>query len=530
MAEEKKKKLADVFSAGSTDDEKKARHEAGSIIAMSAMLAGGIFQALWMIFTARMLGDRDMGLFGPVISLFFMLSNLAGLAIPQTIMTFVSYHYETSFDESLKFIQDGMGLIFRLAIGYVTIVTLVALGLGVAGVVKWENAVLAIVLVVSVAFTALFWGMSGVLNGFQRLDLVSLANLIFPIGVFFGTFLLIWIAQKTLGSETQWDVVFGIGGQGVGSALALIVSVIVLARLGKFHVKSLFRLGANNGLYVRILKFGGVTAVAMICTTMVQQMAPVIVRYVGMKYMLFGPTAAVCESAIGHFSTAMMFGLVTMLLAGVALALAPAVSEAESQNRPDLMQHYYNSALKQSFVVIGIFVLLFIPYAGNIIELMDGPEFPASVMQPLGMLSVFGGSGASLLFVIIHLYIGLKKPATAAIALGAVLVLLIVITSWATIHFKSIEWAFAGLIISTWSGIIALCTIAKYSHNLAFPFKSVLQPVAAGIPGVLIALFLLPKTLPFVLLGIVIIVAIYLFILWLFDKMDKSKVTQLPAA
>lgn len=530
MADERKKKFGDVFSAGGTDEEKKARQEAGSIIAMGAMLAGGIFQVLWMSFTPRMLGDRDMGLYGPMVALFYMLANLAGLGIPQTIMAFVSHHYENDFEEAKKFIQDGVGLLYRLSILYAVAVTLGALALGYAGVVPWDMAVLAIVLTLSISVTFLFWGMNGVLNGFQRLDLVSLGNLIYPVGVFGGTVALIWVTQRVAGSESQWDVVFGIGGQGVGHAMAFVAAAIVVNRLRKFPVMSLFSFGTNNGLYGRILRFGGLTAAAMISASMVQQMTPVVVRIVGMKYMLFGDTAEACESAIGHFSTAMIFGMATMLLAGVAIALAPAISEAESQGRQDLMQAYYHSALKQSFTVLGLFIFLFIPYVGNIIEFMDGPEFPSEIMHPLGVLSVVGGSGASLLFVLAHLFIGLKRPATAALCLAAVLVLLVVITACASIYFKSIEWAFAGLIGATWAGNLALILIARASHALSFPIKTVLKPAAAGLPGVLAALFLLPDSLPFILAGIAIIVASYFLILWLMDKLDKTQTVELPPA
>nr|HPI76866.1 hypothetical protein [bacterium] len=128
MAEEaKKKKRGDVFSAGTTDEEKKKRFNAGGIIAMAGFLAGGVFQAMWMAVTPRLLGEQGMGLFSPLFQAAYAVATLIALGIPQTIVTFVSKHYENEFDESLKFMTDGCRLMFVVALGVVAVSTAASL-------------------------------------------------------------------------------------------------------------------------------------------------------------------------------------------------------------------------------------------------------------------------------------------------------------------------------------------------------------------------------------------------------------------
>ena len=57
---------------------------------MGAFMVGGIFQVLWIQLTTRALGPKDMGLFGPLMGLFWAIASLIGLGIPQTITTFVA--------------------------------------------------------------------------------------------------------------------------------------------------------------------------------------------------------------------------------------------------------------------------------------------------------------------------------------------------------------------------------------------------------------------------------------------------------
>lgn len=527
MAEEKKKSKLDVFSAGTTDDEKKKRFEAGAIVAMGSFLAGGLFQVLWMTILPRQLGAQDMGLFSPLMFAFYGMATLLALGIPQTIVTFVSKHYEHEFEESLKFIVDGMRLLFQIAIGVAIVVIIIMIALGLAGIVEWIWVAMACVFMFAITQAAIFWGLNAILNGFQRLDLVSIGNIVFPIGIFAASISLVAAAQSAAGAESRWDVVGAVGGLGLGHTCAWITALIVVKKTKLVPIKDLFSFKSAYGMYGKILKFGGLAAVAFVAMTLVQNLTPAVVRFVGMRGLFFGDTPKTCEVAIGHFGTAMIFGMAAMLITGIAIAIIPAISEAEDRKRHDLMQHYYTTALSQSFMILGVFILLFATIGGAIIELMNGAQFKAEIMQPLGILATVGGAGVALLFVLINLYTGLKKPLTPAII--TIIVLIVMTAAIAALCFtRDIRMPMFGFIVPVWIGNIAIMVFARRDFGLRFEPRTILEPIVAGIGPVLIVLFAIPKPSPMPemawVLGadLVILLGPYSLILWLFDRRRKK--------
>jgi O-antigen/teichoic acid export membrane protein len=555
MSEEgNKEKKKSVFATGTTDDEKKKRYEAGAIIVMIALLLGGLFQALWMTFTPRLLGDRDMGLFSPLMFAFYGMATLLALGIPQTIVTFVSKHYEHEFEESLKFIIDGFRLLLLLVIMTAVVVTIIMLALGFAGMLQWVWVGMSVVFVWSIAMAALFWAINGILNGFQRLDLVSIGNIVFQVGICIASTSLIIAAQvwvwsvihsepfmavfKTgfsqgmssviaAGLDTRWDVVGAVGGLGLGHLLAVIVTLYVVHKTGLVPIRRLFAFKSAYGLYGKILRFGGLTAVAFVAMTLVQNLTPMVVRIVGMHWLLFGATPAACEAAIGHFGTAMIFGMATMLITGIAVAVIAAISEAEDRGRHELMQHYYTSALSQSFAIIGLFILLFAAEGGALIELMNGKAFSATIMHTLSLLAVLGGSGVALLFVLINLYTGLKKPQIPSIITILVIVLM-TLAIGALCFTRNIRMPMLGFIGPVWLGNIAIMIFARRDFGLRFEPRTLIEPLIAGVLPLLFALYVMPSPLPLpkqawvIGANIPVLLGPYFFILWLLDKRRKK--------
>lgn len=518
-------KKKNVFANGETDDDKKNRFKAGSIISMSAMLIGGIFQAAWISAVSRMLGDRDMGLYMPSVSLFYILGNLAAMGIPQTITTFVSHHYENDFMESNKFLHDGFRMLLIISGGTFFATTITSVLLWKLSVIPALTAAMAVIMSAAVSAIIVFWGANGILNGFQRLDLTAIGNMIYPVGVFGGSVGFIILGQRLAGAESQWDVAGALGGMVVGHLIALMAVLLVIHKLGTIKVLSLFAFRGGNGLYGRILKFGGFAATCMVFVTILQQAAPVIVRFVGMRYMLYGNTTEACESAIGHFSTALFYGQVAMLLVGIAIAVMPAISEAESQGRHDMMQHYYSTALHQAFLVLGVFAIIYIAYIGVIIEAMSGPEFPASLMHKMGVLSLVGGAAASLLFVIMNLFMGLKKPSIPAMVMGVVIVLLAVLTTVFSFIFRDIIWAYGGFIISTWIGAFILIGAAKKMFGLRVEPWTFLEPIISAVPGLLIFFYVTPeKSGIWMLINILMLIGTFALMAGLLDRRRIKKI------
>jgi O-antigen/teichoic acid export membrane protein len=545
MAEEaKKKKRGDVFSAGTTDEEKKKRFNAGGIIAMAGFLAGGVFQAMWMAVTPRLLGEQGMGLFSPLFQALYAVATLIALGIPQTIVTFVSKHYENEFDESLKFMTDGCRLMFVAAIVTVGAAVLVSTVATALGAMSKFAASMIIVFAITIAFMALFWGVNGILNGFQRLDLMTIGNIVYPIGIFAASTALIVVAHRTMPGADRWDVAGAVAGVGIGHLIALGVALAVVAKTGLVPVKKLFAFKSAHGLYGRILKFGGITAVAFFSMTLAQNLTTIIVRVVGMNGLPFqgmrGPlfcstrdfayetAAKSCEAAIGHFGNALIYGLAPMLITGIAVAVIPAMSEAEDRGRRDLMQHYYTSAMSQSMAIIGCFIALFGVIIGPLIEIMNGKEFPAEVMHPLGVLGVIGGSGLALLFVLINMFTGLKRPQIPAVILLAVVVTMTVSIT-ALSYTRNILWPMAGFIAPVWIGCAVCFVMAVKVFGLKFPWSAFFEPAAAAIVPVALVMFALPPVMPVAGrewatgLATVAVLGPYWLVILLFEKRRKMK-------
>jgi O-antigen/teichoic acid export membrane protein len=499
---------------------------------------------MWMAVTPRLLGEQGMGLFSPLFQALYAVATLIALGIPQTIVTFVSKHYENEFDESLKFMTDGCRLMFVAAIVTVGAAVLVSTVATALGAMSKFAASMIIVFAITIAFMALFWGVNGILNGFQRLDLMTIGNIVYPIGIFAASTALIVVAHRTMPGADRWDVAGAVAGVGIGHLIALGVALAVVAKTGLVPVKKLFAFKSAHGLYGRILKFGGITAVAFFSMTLAQNLTTIIVRVVGMNGLPFqgmrGPlfcstrdfayetAAKSCEAAIGHFGNALIYGLAPMLITGIAVAVIPAMSEAEDRGRRDLMQHYYTSAMSQSMAIIGCFIALFGVIIGPLIEIMNGKEFPAEVMHPLGVLGVIGGSGLALLFVLINMFTGLKRPQIPAVILLAVVVTMTVSIT-ALSYTRNILWPMAGFIAPVWIGCAVCFVMAVKVFGLKFPWSAFFEPAAAAIVPVALVMFALPPVMPVAGrewatgLATVAVLGPYWLVILLFEKRRKMK-------
>lgn len=520
---------SNVFTRGDTDQEKMERFKAGGMIAMGSFLLGGLFTVAWMTFTPRLLGPRGMGLFGPLMGWFWVLASVFALGVPQTICTFVSLHYENDFEHSKRFLIDGNRLL--LIIGLIILAATAALG-GAAyatGLISLITFATLATLVFSCVMAMMFWGVNSVLNGFQRLELVSVGNLLFPVGQFIGTVTLA-LGAKAVFHDWRWVVIGAVAGLGVGQLFGVVPALLMVGKLGGVRAGDLYNLRRGHGLFKEILKFGGIAAIAMTANAVVQNLTAPIVRIAGLYGMLFGDTEAECLRQIGYFSTALIFAMVAMLLTGVSIALIPAMSEAHGQGRDDLMQDYFNTAMQQSFAILGVFIMLYTLYGGRIIELMNGKEFPAAVMGPLASRMIIGGAAVALLFVLSNLLIGIKKPQAAAVVMALVLAGQIGGIIAFSFAFRSIVWASYGFIIPPLVGSIACLIYLHVSVGLKFPWFAFLEPALCGIPAFLVVRFVMPQpALWHMVMNCVIVVVLYGIPLLLLEKRRVKNKTGLEA-
>ncbi len=512
-----------VFAQGTTDEEKKTRFLAGGIVSMGAFMVGGIFQVLWIQLTTRALGPKDMGLFGPLMGLFWAIASLIGLGIPQTITTFVSHHYERDFEQSRRFTADGIRLLLFISVIFIGLAIVSSTILQLLGKINTFWMTIIWTLSFSCALVILFGGVNGILNGFQRLDLVAVGNLVYPLGLYIATFVLITLTQRVYGKEAEWDVVGAVSALGIGNLAALIAAIYVVRRTQLIPPEDLFSIHRSYGLYRRILTFGSLAAVVGVSNAFVQNITSTVVGAIGIKWMLFGNTMDACKMQIGYFSTALIFGLAPMLIIGIAIALIPAISEAEGQGRKDMMQSYYSTALQQSFIILITFIIIYSIFIGIIIESLSGPAYPAQIMGPLSTVTVMGGCSVAMLFLLSNMFIGLKRPHIPAILTVLVLAFQIGGIVLLGFLFRQVIWAGAGFALPATIGVLILFVIAHKRVGLLFPYWTLLEPLAAALPAWALVKFIMPHTFWYLGVDSLLLMGIYGGILWLFEQKRRRK-------
>lgn len=484
-----------AFARGDTDEEKVTRFVAGGVVSIGAFVAGGVFQIAWFVLTQRFLGPEDYGVFGPIIGVFWGGCALVSLGVPQTITTFVSHHFEKEPEMSKRFVGDGVKLLLLLGAGL-----LVAVGLGgglmyLLGALSGFNYAVGVVLAVSIAVTIAFWGVSSTLNGYQRLDLVAVGNLIFPVCMFAGAMFFMLGAQRLFGAESRWDVAGATLGFFVAHLFGFFFAAAMLRRMGAVPLREIFSLGNYHGLFRKILKFGGMSAVAIVAMNVLSNSGtPIVGALANLGW--FGETQAANDVQSGYFSTAYMYAMVMMLTMGFSIALMPAISDAEGQGRRDLMQKYYNLALKYSF---GLQLSIFTLYAvmiGRLIALASGPEYPPPVLGPVAVALSTGTICITTIFMMTFMFIGLKRPLVPA-AVNLIVVAVqaggIVVFCWAG---RGVMWAAWGILLGSGLGVAALFWFAWRRFGLGFPAWTLAIPAAASLPTYLIGYHFLPKEGP----------------------------------
>lgn len=509
------KRSGSAFTRGSTDEEKVTRFISGGAVSIVATIIGGLFGgALWLIAMNRLLGPKDFGILGPIFNSFFMFCTIISLGIPQTITTYVSHHYETDISEAKKFIKEGIKFIFLIGFVFIVISTCLVILFYSLGKINLLWTSLLITVALGITINLFFWGINSVLNGFQRLDYVSLGNMIFPIGMFISSLGLVIILQKTQGKESIWDVVGASAGMGIGAMVAFICALILIQKTLVISIKELFSWRKSYGLFRKIISFGGLSALALVGFSVLNLSPPQLVLLCA-KFHWYGETLKENLIQSGYFSTAMMYASAPLMIMGLVFALIPAISEAEGKGRLDLMQKYFNLTLKFTFVcIIGIIAILYSVLAGEIVFLLSGAEFPASTMGPITTVVSIGMAFIALNFLLINLYIGIKRPYIAALIVIICIFLEISIIIILSYLFKSILAAAAGLIIATAVGTFLMFRYLVKNVGLTIPIWALIPSLLAGL-GTMIIIYFLPKKEIMVILDIIIAIIIY-FLLYAF--------------
>lgn len=473
-------------------------------------LTGGL---LWVIAMTRLLGPERFGILGPVFNSFWLLCVVLSLGIPQSLMTFISHHFQAEREESLAFAREGSVATLWLAAAVMAI-GFVLLLWGSLGGLSFFSGSLWFVVLLGASLNLLYWGLDAVLKGLQRLDLSSIGQLVFPLGLFLGSLLGVMLMSH-FSRNREMAVVGGALGMAVGSLLAYLVCYAFLRRLYPY-LFPLYRAQKMEKIST-ILTFGGLSAVCLTMFNVLVQLTPVFVGFFASRGF-FAATVKENLKISGYFATANMYGQGAMLMMGLTFALLPAISEAHREENKPLMQRYYHLSMKIALAIIVPLTFIYLIFGGKIVELFSGAAFQAAEIAPyIGLIGIGFGSFA-IIYLLINLYMGLKdlKPPFLALSLALLAHPLGVAVSALFLHSALAIAVVVALVPALTAVFLLWYTYWKYglailSRDLFLPVGSCLGALLGGgvalslqAPLFLLALLaLLGYLLPGVLFGFV---------------------------
>ncbi len=491
MSEEKKK--GNVFSRGDTDEEKKARYSAGAFISIMAMIVGGLFMVAWMPTVSRLLGSSGMSTVGAFTGLLMSLLTLSAIGVNNAITTFVSHNYEIAPDEANRYVAGGIQLFIYISAAVLLITGISAAVVAFRSGIGSGNFVLTVLTGVTIVVTLIFWFVNAILSGYNRMDLTAVANTLNPIGMLFGSVGLVLLARAAFGKGSEFEVVGGCAGWLVGAMFASAGAILVY-RAQAFYIPIgvCFKENAGKEVYKTMITFGGVAVVAAIGHSFLTNIPPTIVTYAAnLGWIGTGVSDGLRLS--GYFSVAYLFSQVMVLIMGFTQPLLPSISEAHAQGKTELVQHYATVAMRGGISLVLLAVTIYAAAAGQLIQVMNGPKFPADQIGPVTLTYTFGQGLNMLFFVVINIFFAIKKPAFAAFA---VLVSLAVETtalfglSYFTHDISTIVFGLvAGGVTSMSLGIFGIYKVAK----LKIPVLTYLPGFAATAITIPVLLKFFPK-------------------------------------
>lgn len=464
-----------VFAKGGSEQEKVTRFVAGGLISIVSLVVGGLTGGLfWVMAMTRWLGPVKFGLLGPVFQFFWLMCMISSLGLGQAITTFVSHHWEKKPEEAKAFLSLGNRVLLWQSLVVLTLGGLVGLA-AFLGLLSKVWAAIALTVAPGIAVTILFWGLNATLTGFQRMDLVAVGNMIFPVGMFAGSAALVLGIQAWRGKETYLDVAGAAAGMFFGGLAAYACAFFFMRRLG-FGLRGIYLTTAKRSVG-SLLRFGGASAAALVLHTLLVSLAPILVFWLA-KLGFFGATKEANMLSSGYFSTAHLYAQAPMMLMGVTFALLPAISEAHAAGNHRLMQRYYDLALKISFAITVPLIFSYVAFGGRIVEVLSGEGYPAQKLHAVVAVVSLGFLGLALIFMLVHLFMGLKVPAVAAWTLGGGALIYAASIPLLGYLLKDPVGAAAGFAFSALSAAAALIILLRAKFNLQFRFRNLLVPLA----------------------------------------------------
>ncbi len=470
---------ANAFKSGDTDREKVGRFVAGSSLLFVVSAASGVMQFAWSATMQRLLGPEGFSLTGPFLNLFWLLSLATSFGVPQAMMTFISDRRHRDPEGAALIMSEGTRLL--VAMGALFCGAAAAALVAIYGASPAANVYsgLAWLMIVSVAGKQMYMSFFATAGGIQRMDLLAACNIVFPIAMLGSSVGMVYAAKTYWPGSQAAGILAGAGGVAFASVAQCIVSLAMFRR-AELSLKRIFTWRAGWGESKRLLSFGWVAALAVIAASGVQFLPPAVVSFAAHSSALGGAAPEKIINA-GRFCAAFTYAMAPMLLIGMVMAIVPAISEAESKKNPELMQRYFDLAVKYALSIIMLMMAIYAVSAGTIVELFSGKEFPRGSMGPL-TLTLFAGMSAGMLGMLtVNVLVGIKKPAAPAAVSLAMTASVVAALAAAEAYSDSVLTAAGAFSATVFMGLAALLYCLKRLGGIIWPWKTVARPTAAAI-------------------------------------------------
>ncbi len=470
---------ANAFKSGDTDREKVGRFVAGSSLLFVVSAASGAMQFAWSAIMQRMLGPEGFSLTGPFLNLFWLLSLATSFGVPQAMMTFISDRRHKDPEGAALIMSEGTRLLVAMGALFCGVAAAALVAIYDASPAANVYSGLAWLMIVSVAGKQMYMSFFATAGGIQRMDLLAVCNIVFPIAMLASSAGMVYAAKTYWPGSQAAGILAGAGGVALASVAQFVVSLAMFRR-ADLSLKKIYSWKMGWRESKRLLSFGWVAALAVIAASGVQFLPPAVVSFAAHSSALGGVAADKILNA-GRFCAAFTYAMAPMLIIGMVMAIVPAISEAESKKNPELMQRYFDLAVKYALSIIMLMISIYAVYSGTIVELFSGKEYPRESMGIL-TLTLFAGMSAGMLAMLaVNVLVGIKKPAVPAAVSLAMTVAVVAALAAAGVYSDS-ALAAAGVFSATvFLGLAALLYCLKKLGGIRWPWKMVARPAVAAV-------------------------------------------------
>ncbi len=468
-----------VFKKSGSDREKMGRFVAGSSMLFVASVTSGVMSFIWAMLMQRLLGPEGFGITGPFLNLFWVLQMVVAFGVPQAMTTFISDRYEKSPESASGVMREGTRLLVLIAVIFAVLTAAGVVIAGRAGAVSSLGASLIWIMLAALVGRQMYFSIFGTLSGLQRMELLAICNMSFPVMLLAGSCVLVVAVNRWYPGNINAGITAGAGGVAIASLVQYAFSIFVMSR-SEFSVGKLFdwRIGWRESR--KLLTFGWVTAVALITGSGFQFVAPAVVSFASRGYGYFGADPQANAVNAGYFSSGFTYAMAPMLIVGMIFALIPAISEAESEGNHDLMQRYFDLAVRYSVTLIFFVLSVYAVMSGGIVEFFSGSRFPAEQMGPLTAVLAVGLSLSMLVMLTMNVLIGIKKPGVPAVVLVVMLLVEVVMIFAAGALTGRIYIAGVAFGVSMFAGLVGQAVYLKIRQGLGWNWGSLPRAAAAS--------------------------------------------------